>query len=147
MRVASDARARVLSVVRLSDPELVESNPGKRESCPILPCYPELSESRIGPGAAGFSGAMAATESSMPGSIPRIPDSAGQTPVGRLDCLRVPDFVIAPDLGVIIDEPLRCRAPASHTSRDVIAPEWAVLWDGEVRSPASVLASNGRLMG
>lgn len=40
----SDLRER-MSPWQLSDPELVESIPGKRESCPIPPCFPELSES------------------------------------------------------------------------------------------------------
>lgn len=31
----------------MSDPELVDSNPGKHESCPILPRFPGLSESAV----------------------------------------------------------------------------------------------------
>lgn len=34
----------------VSDPELVESIPRKHESCPIPPCFPEPSESWVGPG-------------------------------------------------------------------------------------------------
>ncbi len=52
IRRVDDTCARLpgRSTTSLSDPELVESNPGKHESCPIPPYFPELCESGIVPG-------------------------------------------------------------------------------------------------
>jgi hypothetical protein len=83
----------------MSDPELVESNPGKHESCPILPCYPEPSESCVGPGAAGFFRRYGRLNRQCPGQF---------RDYGRLGRPESAGFCRHDRSWLMIDDPLLC---------------------------------------